>query len=653
MTQKEQEKESQQLLSILHKIQDNDVLRPLSSKKLLFKSLRPALTPSLILSLTSHFHFTSPTPVQSSTIPLLLSHKDVYVRAATGSGKTLSFLIPSMELILRKKYSFTEKQIGVLVLSPTRELAQQIHDVASTLCLHVGLTRPLLLIGGKNRPISSDLESFSSFQSDIIIGTPGRIDDIFSNYTAIDTSELELLVLDEADSLLSLGFEAVISSICDTLPKMRRTGLFSATRPGGERHHNEGINRLIKRAGLRRPVIVDVDIEENRETPKSLDNYYLFTSLINKLYYIVEFLKRRKQEEKVLLFFITCASVEFYGLILQTFLPNRKIEILHGRLTYKRRELTIGRFRCGETNILLSTDVASRGLDVPNVSWTVQFDPPINPAVYVHRVGRSGRAGMYGRSLLLLTHGSEECYIDFLMGRDVPLSNAEENEIGSMLEENDDSKGITLLDKVKDMTIRDRNVLEKGLWAFTSYIRAYKEHKLIFIFRFASLDLGKLAVSFSLLRLPKMPELREKINKIDFTEIGSDIIIRNIPYKDKVREKARQKRLNLELVRTSKKSSQEKRQKWETMTKVQKEKYRCRKIARKGKNITKRHKSRHTLIVEEWNNLAKEERLYKKLKTGKINKDQYRELMFGYSNKEGNRGTTRFSEEDFIDTDIL
>lgn len=649
MSQLNKEKESEPLTSEFPKIENTKDLCLLSSEKLLFKSLRPSLTPSLILSLTSHFHFRYPTPVQSSTIPLLLSHKDVYVRAATGSGKTLSFLIPSIELILRKKPSFNGKQIGVLVLSPTRELAQQIHTIASTLCLQVGISPPLLLIGGRNRPVSLDLESFSSFQSDIVIGTPGRVEDVFLNYTTFDTSDLELLVLDEADSLLSLGFESVISSICDTLPKMRRTGLFSATCPGGERHHSDGINRLIKRAGLRRPYIVDVDVKVNRETPKSLDNYCLVTSLINKFYYLLEFLKRRKKDEKILIFFITCASVEIYGLILQMFLPNRKIEILHGRLTHKRRESTMDRFRLGKNNILLTTDVASRGIDVPSISWTVQFDPPTNPAVYVHRVGRSGRAGTYGQSLLFLTYGCEECYIDFLLGRDVPLSDAEENQVGPILVENDDSRVITLLNKVKNLSITDRNFMEKGLWAFTSYIRAYKEHKLKFIFRFSSLNLAKLALSFSLLGLPRIPELRNKLNEINFSRASLNINFRDIPYKDKLRERARQKRLKAQLVRVKHNLLPLMRQDYKNLKISQSCNKNHKETTSKGKKSTKTRKTKHDLIVKEWNYLAKEERLFKKMKTGKINKDEYRQLLYGYSTMNEKIGITRQNEEEFID----
>lgn len=564
-----------------------------------------------------------------------------------------------MEFILRKNPVLTPHQIGVLIVSPTRELARQTHHVASVLCQHVGLAAPLLLIGGTNRPLSSDLTSFSKLQSDLVIGTPGRIDDVLSHYTSIDTSELEFLVLDEADILLSLGFEATCSSICRTLPKMRRTGLFSATRPGGERRHEEGIQRLINRAGLRRPVMVDVDVaieegnrstrQRTRETPITLDNYYLVSSLRNKLYYLREFLKNRDPHEKILVFFLTCASVEFYGLVLQNVLPSYAIEVLHGRLTPKRRECTMDRFRSGETIVLLSTDIAARGLDVPNVSWTVQFDPPVDPAGYVHRVGRSGRAGQYGRSLLFVTYGSEECYIDFLKGRDVPLSVVEEEHIGEgchrLEEDEEDGKGLELLSQVRNKVMKDRELLERGTRAFTSFVRAYKEHRLRFIFRFPSLDLGKLATSFALLKLPKMPELKDKLETIDFMPAGPEINIFAISYKDKTREKARQKRLKAELA-TGKKNAKQIKAEQRAIEKVKREKERRKKIIDKGQNPNKR-KGRHARIVEEWDELAKEERLYKKLRSGKITKEKYREQMYGVSDKENGKSTIGVDEEDF------
>jgi ATP-dependent RNA helicase DDX55/SPB4 len=241
---------------------------------------------------------------------------------------------------------------------------------------------------------------------------------------------------------------------------------------------------------------------------------------------LATFLEDHK-DETVIVFFLTCACVEFYGTVLQKLLPDNYIESLHGKMVQKRREKSMERFReCassdgkGNGGALLCTDVAARGLDLPNVHWVVQFDAPQDPSFYVHRVGRSGRAGKVGNSLLFLTQ-KEEAYVDLLSMRKVPLSPLSPSERccpPDMIEEDDDgaeksakskppadtndddektgekSRVILsaydpkerlndILPKVRELALRDRDVLEKGTKAYTSYIRAYKEHQCAFIFR--------------------------------------------------------------------------------------------------------------------------------------------------------------------------
>ena len=293
-----------------------------------FASINPPLSEG-ILSAVKSYNFQSMTPVQSAVIPLFLTNKDVCVQAVTGSGKTLAFLIPTIEMILRRTSLLTKRQIGGLVISPTRELARQTHVVATDLCKHCSLPEPLLLVGGANRPVSDDLKAFVKHGSDIVVATPGRLDDVMGRYDDIDVSELEVLVLDEADVLLDMGFEVTLTNILARLPRMRRTGLFSATKPsssGGS--GSAGVKGLIKRAGMRNPVVVDVAIaraspsggsgesdakkkskdedsltkkrkekqDQNQATPSSLTNYYLVCPLDEKLSRLVAFLKQHKDE---------------------------------------------------------------------------------------------------------------------------------------------------------------------------------------------------------------------------------------------------------------------------------------------------------------------------------------------------------------------
>jgi ATP-dependent RNA helicase DDX55/SPB4 len=476
-----------------------------------------------VLEYIQEQNFTRMTPVQAATIPLFLASKDVAVQAVTGSGKTLAFLIPVVEAILRKK--FKKHQAGALILSPTRELAQQTHAVASALCRHCQLKEPLLLVGGSSaasssastRPVTADLQSFQEIGHDILIGTPGRVEDILTKYSVIDTSELEYLILDEADVLLNLGFAITLQSILKRLPKMRRTGLFSATTSST----NTSLKEWMGRAGLRNPVWIDVAVTSNvaetrtaQATPTSLTNYFLVCPLDEKLSRLAAFLQDHSTE-KIIVFCLTCACVDFYGNALKVLLPTVSIEPLHGKMVQKRREKSMERFRSdAEGGTLLCTDVAARGLDVSNVNWVVQFDAPQDPAFYVHRVGRSARAGKSGSSLLLLTR-KEEAYVDLLKMRKVPLSplpssercspfihenNVEEGndkeatkrKADKLKEEEptkrtircaDGSEIEDILPKVKDLVLSDRDFLEKGTKAFTSYIRAYKEHHCSFIFR--------------------------------------------------------------------------------------------------------------------------------------------------------------------------
>ena len=516
-----------------------------------FASINPPLSEG-ILSAVQSYNFQSMTPVQSAVIPLFLTNKDVCVQAVTGSGKTLAFLIPTIEMILRRTSLLKKRQIGGLIISPTRELARQTYVVATDLCKHCSLPEPLLLVGGSNRPVSDDLKAFVKHGSDIVVATPGRLDDVMGRYDDIDVSELEVLILDEADVLLDMGFEVTLTNILARLPRMRRTGLFSATKPsssGGS--GSAGVKGLIKRAGMRNPVVVDVAIaraatdssaekdttesskegnnlmkprkdkqDHNQATPSSLANYYLVCPLDEKLSRLAAFLKQHK-DEKVIVFFLTCACVEFYGTALQQILTEKNgfyLETLHGKMQQKRREKAMERFRdCDEKGgALLCTDIASRGLDVAGIQWTVQFDAPVDPSTYVHRVGRSARAGATGSSLIFLTP-KEEAYVDFLRMRKVPLNVISDAEICAppSTDENDDnsedeekagkdknsndkraedkrvirsaSDPETIIpdirNKIESIELNDRDVLEKGTKAFTSYIRAYKEHQCAFIFR--------------------------------------------------------------------------------------------------------------------------------------------------------------------------
>ncbi|GMH82049.1 hypothetical protein TL16_g09131 [Triparma laevis f. inornata] len=326
-------------------------------------------TGSSIISSDNNNALPPPTPVQSASIPLLLTNKDVAVQALTGSGKTLAYVIPSIEMILRRTSPLKPSQISTLVIVPTRELASQVYSVFKIFTDGTdSINTPICCIGGEGTTAKTDLEKFVKLNSDIMVGTPGRIHDILTRYSTVDVREIDVLILDEADSLLSMGFEVQVSGILKRLPQMRRTGLFSATMTRGVKE--------LSRAGLRNPVIVNVNVQggdnasKTSNTPSSLTNYYLVCPMLEKLSRLAAFLLDHK-DEKVIVFFLTCTAVDFFGSAIKEILGNKMeyCEDLHGKMNQKRRENCLKRYKESKCGALMCTDVAARGLDVDDIAW--------------------------------------------------------------------------------------------------------------------------------------------------------------------------------------------------------------------------------------------------------------------------------------------
>ena len=203
--------------------------------------------------------FETPTPVQAATIPRLLQHKDVVVQAATGSGKTLAFLVPIFEVIRRRDDALRPQQVGAIIVEPTRELAMQVQTVAKQLGGALPGIQVVLMVGGTD--IHANVAAYRATGGQVVIGTPGRLNDLMQRLPEMSVRELELLVLDEADRLLDLGFEPTLNAILARLPKQRRTGLFSATQTAE-------VLQLV-RAGLRNPVKVEVKVQARALEVKS------------------------------------------------------------------------------------------------------------------------------------------------------------------------------------------------------------------------------------------------------------------------------------------------------------------------------------------------------------------------------------------------
>ncbi|KAJ1626066.1 P-loop containing nucleoside triphosphate hydrolase protein, partial [Pavlovales sp. CCMP2436] len=259
--------------------------KPVLDARQRFETLAPQLLPATLEALIGS-GFTHATPVQEAVIPQFLSRKDVVVQACTGSGKTLAFLVPLFEILARRAEPLSLTQVGAIVIEPTRELAMQVVQVAAVFKGRYERELSVLaLVGGSK--LENDREALREHGCNVVIGTPGRIDHSLDWLRdEVQTRELELLVLDEADRLLDMGFEQTLNSILSKLPKQRRTGLFSATQ-------TEQVMQLI-RAGLRNPVKVDVKVtplaERAQPTPTSLTNWYAITELEHKLGALVDFM---------------------------------------------------------------------------------------------------------------------------------------------------------------------------------------------------------------------------------------------------------------------------------------------------------------------------------------------------------------------------
>eukprot|EP00392_Amoebophrya_sp_AT5.2_P005664 g5674.t1 len=762
--------------------------------------------------------FKKMTPVQAIAIPLFLDNKDVLVQACTGSGKTLAFLIPILELCLRAVKAEREERaealgldaagaagkmmatLGGLVLAPTRELAMQIHELLTSYLKHFGEQREVraaLFVGGKatagEQKMWNEAEKLDGTHQlagrIVSVATPGRfvqfLRDRAEKLSAAAggssgkvARNLEVLVFDEADRLLQLGFEKDIREIVSHLPRQRRTGLFSATLQSSEMH-------TLVRVGFagRNPVQVKVEVNANAAAkkavldedggsiaaagskvntgtkvvashaakdvdaqhqqaehiasgdvagasllkkpapssavaapskanntksseqveilPDKLDNYFIEVPFEQKLPLLLHLLQTHPayRNKKVIVFFLTCASVDFYHKAIVSLLAagavakNKKarpgrptasavsvsVEKIHGQMQQAAREKNWQAFKKskGRGKVLLATDVVARGVDVPDVDLIVQFDPPCDPAAFVHRIGRTARAGAGGQSLVFLAP-HEMAYVEFLKNRQVLLQDFFAAKLALAEEARADNvDALTIKDltgapttptassssnpakpnpmkrrkveassspcappiapasspvaaktlsallgestagtkaKLKALIENDRAVMEKGSACFVSFVRGYQEHQLRFLFQVEELPLGELASSLCLLRIPR---IREILGRRISGFVQSAIHPENVPFADKAREKQRQEKLaRIKAEEAERDLEAEKRA-------AEKEKERKQKQNDKVRTRTEKRQAGRKTRLEEWQALQKEECLAKKLRKGKISQKDF------------------------------
>lgn len=502
-------------------------------------SIQPRLSQAVLKTLSEKLGFSKMTPVQASCIPLFLKNKDVAAQAVTGSGKTLAFLIPLLEILQRREEPWKPHEVGAIIISPTRELALQTSEVLDTFLGELGMCTSMLAIGGNS--VQSDLDYFKNKGANIIIATPGRLEDLLTQNNLnlpMAVKTLEILILDEADKLLELGFEKSLNTILQYFPRQRRTGLFSATQ-------TKEVESLV-RAGLRNPVLITVTekaknvsqsntLPDNLATPSTLNNYFVVLQPSEKLPYLLNFLCHNSFELKYMLFLPTCACVEYFSYILKIVL-DKKVQIfsIHGKMKEKRYKI-FDSFRSSTSGMLICTDVMARGIDIPEVDWVIQYDPPSSAASFVHRCGRTARIGNQGSAIVFLMP-NEELYVDFIKRNQNVVLNSYETDTLKPTE----SYMTSIFETLRNCQLSDRGVFDKANRAFVSYIQAYNKNECNIILRVKDLDFGSLATGFGLLRLPKMPELKDK-EIIGFSNHSIDF--NDIRYKDKQRELSRQEKL--------------------------------------------------------------------------------------------------------------
>lgn len=631
----------------------------------------------------------------------------------------------------------------------------------------------------------AEIEALRATSPAVLVGTPGRIKDVLSRSDCLDMRQLEVLVLDEADVLLDMGFREAVDDILAMLPKQRRTGLFSATQ-------TQAVQDLA-RAGLRNPATVRVQVRDvapaqrpaapisataaaaaapgaaandsarsapaphdgMRSVPASLRNFYMLCRHDERLPHLLHFLRENMTpSSKVVVFFATCAGVDFYGRVMGALTgaeadgkrylhanpraervlrefaagggavasmaqdallaaggdakkkgkQKRKkgkggqsstahaagsaaaasaadnadtagaadadnaadgagddgaaaaahtaggaaaargfsfppIFTLHGRMAPKRRTGTYESFVKLPSAILLCTDVAARGIDVPGIDWIVQFEPPNDPAFFVHRVGRTARAGRAGRALVFL-HPKEDTYVHFLSVKHVPVDALAAPDAPA-------AAAPAVWQLLRRLATTDRELMEQGARAFVSAVRAYKEHQCQFIFRFAKLDIAALARAHGLLRMPRMPDLRGR--SVEYEELDA-AQVDAVQYCDAARERQRlqnlaDKKQQAQAAKPARHaggdgpaaapaavgaaSKPSKAGKAGAAGKAPSGRAAAKlalaaAVAGKAEDGGKRkRKGKHQRIMEEWERLAREERAYKRLKRGKISQAEY------------------------------
>lgn len=357
-----------------------------------------------LVKATEEQQYTRPYPIQRDAIPSILRGKDILGIAKTGSGKTASFVLPILELFHRTK-TIGSRYASVLVLVPTRELASQVAEVFQQLGAHLfPKVKTVAVFGG----VSINPQMQAVYGADIVVATPGRLLDLLAQ-NAMRLSDVEILVLDEADKMLELGFADEMNQLFDQLPKKRQTILFSATLGDAIQEINQSL--------LRTPTKIEV---EEETTNLELIEQVAYTVDPARKGPLLRYLIKSENMQQVLVFASSTRTAD--NLVVKLKKNGIQAAAIHGQKGQQVRTDVLRDFKAGKLSVMVATDLLARGIDIQLLPYVINFDLPRSPKDYVHRIGRTGRAEATGKAISLITPDDAHHFkiIQKKMGKRVP-----------------------------------------------------------------------------------------------------------------------------------------------------------------------------------------------------------------------------------------
>ena len=338
-----------------------------------------------ILKSLSHKGYKEPTPIQEKSIPAILDGKDVMAAAQTGTGKTASFTLPILTMLSHPKNQHKGHQVRALIITPTRELAAQVRDNVLTYGNNLNLRSAAVYVGARIHNQQLKLKK----GVDILVATPGRLLDLY-NQKSVNFTKVEILVLDEADQMLDMGFIHDIKKIINLLPKRRQNLMFTATFSNPFR---KLANELVDNP-------IEISVTSDNETAANVNHYIHPVDKSRKAELLIELIETEKWKQ-ALVFTRTKHGAD--RLTKQLLKVDIKAAAIHGNKTQNNRMKALDSFKNNRIKILVATDVAARGIDIPNMQQVINFDVPTVAKDYVHRIGRTGRAGKSGKAISLVS----------------------------------------------------------------------------------------------------------------------------------------------------------------------------------------------------------------------------------------------------------